>query len=86
MPQSTQRYLHRAAARTTTGRVHLGLVGSSYEIMADGKRRFHDWNSRSDWWVESLSAGQVGLLGCRNQRSTLMHDDDSVAIKLGAFI
>ena len=61
MPQSTQRYLHRAAARTTTGRVHLGLVGSSYEIMADGKRRFHDWNSRSDWWVELLSAGQVGI-------------------------
>jgi hypothetical protein len=32
-------------------------TGLSYEIMAGGKRRFHDWNSRSDGGVESLSAG-----------------------------
>jgi hypothetical protein len=53
IPQSPQRHLHREAARTTTGRVHMGLVGSSYEIMAGGKGRFHDRNTRSyrglDW-------------------------------------
>ena len=84
MPQSTQRYLHRAAARTTTGRVRMGLVGSSYEIISGDEGRFHDWNRRSEWWVEFNVGGQVELLGCRNQRSTLMHDDNSVAIKLGA--
>ena len=55
-PQSTQRYLHRAAARTAVGFV---LVGSSYEYFrCEG--RFHDWNSRSDGGLNHCRQVQVG--------------------------
>jgi len=40
VPQSTPRYLHRGAVRTTTGRVHMDLSGASYKIIAARKGRF----------------------------------------------
>ena len=61
-PQSPKRHLYRAAARTTTDRVHLGLVGSSYEIIAVGKGRFHDWNSRSDGGFNHCRQPRLAIL------------------------
>ena len=46
-PQSLERHPRRGAAQTTTGRVRMGRVGGSYELMTVAKRKFHVRNTRS---------------------------------------
>ena len=72
LPQSTQRYLHRGAARTTTGRVHMGLVGSSYEINSDDEGMFRIGTPEpvaglSEVGSRRLAYSRSSFIGCRNQ-------------------
>ena len=71
MPQTPRRHLHRGAARTTTGRVHLGLVGSPCAFSVDeGSSTELEHPILS--WVETASAAKVADLlheiriECRN--------------------